>query len=213
MNKKRSLIWSCLAVLAGLGSMPTAQAADDPAWYLGAGVGRADVKRSSSWAAQTDAGLLTRGITSSTQIESHAAAWKLFGGYRFNEFVAVEGGYQNLGRFNGVSTISAPAASSAGGKWDASAISVAAVATYPLGDRFGLLFKGGLAATRLKASVSQFNANETRVQPLLGIGVKFDATKVIGVRAEFERYNNVGDGSTTGQSPINIWSVSALYRF
>jgi hypothetical protein len=38
-------------------------------------------------------------------------------------------------------------------------------------------------------------------------------TKAIGPRGEFERFNNVGDGSTTGQSAVHAWSVSALYRF
>ena len=214
MNIKRSLVQGCLVVVAGLGGMPLAHAADEPAWYTGVGIGRTDVKRTNSWAAQTDAALRTNnGLTSSTLIESHDTAWKLFGGYQFNEFVAVEAGYNYLGSFKGVTTITAPAASTASGKWDASAISVAAVGTYPIVNRFGLLFKGGLAVTRLKASVAQFNANETRVQPMLGFGVKFDVTKTIGLRAELERFNNVGDGSTTGQSAVNVWSVSALYRF
>ena len=211
--KKTSLILSLVALVA-LGAGASSQAADELAWYAGAGIGRADVKRTSSWATQTDAALrINNGLTSSTLIDSHDTAWKLFGGYQFNQFVAVEVGYNDLGSFKGVTTVTAPAASTATGKWDASAISVAAVGTYPIVDRFGLLFKGGLAVTRLKASVAQFNSNETRVQPVLGFGVKFDVTKAIGLRAELERFNNVGDGSTTGQSAVNVWSLSALYRF
>ena len=210
----KSLVWSVVLAVAVLGGATEAQAADDPAWYAGAGVGRGDAKRTNSWANQTDAFLFTRGVTSSTLIDSHETAWKLFGGYQFNDIVAAEVAYNDLGRFKGVTSISVPApASTAGGTWDASALSISAVATYQLASRFGLLFKGGLAVTRLKASVSQLNANETRVQPLLGVGVKFDVTKVIGLRGEFERFNNVGDGDKTGQSAINVWSVSALYRF
>ncbi len=210
----KSLVWSVVLVAAVLCGATGTQAADDPAWYVGAGVGRADAKRTNSWANQTDAILLTRGIASSTLIDSHETAWKLFGGYQFNDIIAAEVAYNDLGRFKGVTSISVPApASTAGGTWDASAISVSAVATYQLASRFGFLFKGGLAVTRLNASVSQFSANETRVQPLLGVGVKFDATKTIGIRGEFERFNNVGDGDKTGQSVINVWSVSALFRF
>jgi OmpA-OmpF porin, OOP family len=209
-----SRAWPFLLAAAILGGATVVQAADDPAWYAGAGVGRSDAKRTNSWANQTDAFLLTRGITGSTLIDSHETAWKIFGGYQFNDIIAVEVAYNDLGSFKGVTSISAPApASTAGGSWDASAVSVSAVATYQLASRFGLLFKGGLAVTRLEASVSQFNANETRVQPLLGVGVKFDATKKIGIRGEFERFNNVGDGDKTGQSAINVWSVSALFRF
>lgn len=210
MNNKSIVraVWLAATLVGG-----AAVAADEPAWYLGAGAGRGDAKRANSWANQTDAFLLTRGITSSTLIDSHDTAWNVFGGYRFNDIVAIEAAYNNLGSYSGTTTISAPAAATAGGTWDAKAFSVSAVVTYPIVDRFGLLFKVGLAATRLEASVSQLNANETRVQPLFGVGVKYDFTRSFGVRAEFERFNNVGDGSTTGQSPIDVWSASVLYRF
>jgi OmpA-OmpF porin, OOP family len=211
-----------VCAVLGTAAMPAAVSAaqpiaNDPAWYAGGGIGRSDVKRSNSWANQTDALLRANsGITSSTLIESHDTAWKLFGGYQFNDIVAVEVGYHDLGKLKGVTTITAPAPGTAAGTWEASALSVSAVATYGITDRFGFLIKGGLAATRLKANVSSpapFSANETRVQPVLGVGVKFDFTKAIGVRAEFERFNNIGDGATTGQSPFQVWSVSGLYRF
>lgn len=213
----KSPLWPLVLVFAMFTGAPPVQAADEPAWYVGAGVGRTDVKRANSWAAQTDAALLTSGVTSSTLIDSHDTAWKLFGGYQFNEFIAAEAGFYRLGDFDGVTTISAPAPGSiAGGSWDVKAVTLSAVATYPLANRFGLLFKAGLAASRLEVNVAAptgFSRSETRVQPLLGLGVKFDVTKAIGLRGEFERFVNVGDGSTTGQSAVNVWSASALYRF
>lgn len=213
MNNK-SLMWTCLLVVAGLGA-PGIHAADDPGWYAGAGVGRTDVKKTSSWAQLTDGTLATRGITSNTVIDSHDTAWKLFGGYQFNENFAVEGGYHNLGQFKGATVITAPAASTAVGKWDAYAGSVAAVGIYPVVNRFAVFAKAGLAVTRLKVDVpgAQFSPSATRVQPLLGVGVKYDINKAFGLRGEFERFNNVGDGSKTGQSPINVWTVSGQYRF
>jgi hypothetical protein len=51
------------------------------------------------------------------------------------------------------------------------------------------------------------------MQPLLGLGLKFDFTKAFGVRGEWERFNNVGDGSTTGQTPMNVWTLSGQFRF
>jgi len=58
-----------------------------------------------------------------------------------------------------------------------------------------------------------YSPSATRVQPLLGVGLKFDFNKTFGVRAEFERFSNVGDGSSTGQSPIYVWSAGAQVRF
>ncbi len=211
--KNKSMLYAFIVFAVFAGAIVPAAAADDPAWYIGAGAGKGNAKSASSWAGQTDAFLLTRGITSSTSIDSYDTAWKVFGGYRFNDIVAVEAAYNDLGRYSGTTSISAPAASTAPGTWDATAFSVSAVLTYPVADRFGLLVKAGLAATRLEATVSQLNTTETRVQPVFGAGVKFDFTKQFGMRAEYERFNNVGDGSTTGQSAINVWSASALYRF
>lgn len=204
---------ACLALCASAFAGQL-RAADEPAWYLGGGAGRGEAKSPSSWAGQTDAALAAVGVTSRTSIESHETAWKVFGGYRFNDMVAIEVAYNGLGRYKGTTTITAPAPGSvAGGTWDTSAFSVAAVGTYPVVERFGLLFKAGLAATRLNASVSSFSKTETRVQPMFGVGAQFAATKAVGLRAEFERFQNVGDGSTTGQSAINMFTASLLYRF
>lgn len=211
-----SRIWACVAALAAFVAVPGVQAADDPGWYAGAGIGRTDVKKTSSWTQVTDAALFRSGFTSNTLIESHDTAWKLYGGYQFNEHFAVEGGYHDLGQFKGTTIVSAPAASTAGGKWAAYAGSIAAVGSYPIAGRFSVLAKAGLAVTRLKVDLpvpTPFSPSATRVQPLLGLGVKFDFNKQFAMRGEFERFNNVGDGDRTGQTPINVWSVSAQYRF
>ncbi len=213
---KNKSIRVCLFALTILCGVPSVQAADDPAWYVGVGLGRTDVKKTSSWTQVTDAALLTRGLTSTTLIESHDTAWKLFGGYQFNENFAVEAGYHDLGTFKGVTSVTAPAAATVGGKWDAYAGSVSAVGIYPLVKQFSVFGKAGFAVSRVKVDVpaaAPYSASATRLQPLIGIGARFDITKAIGVRAEFERFNNVGDGDKTGQSPVNVWSISAQYRF
>jgi OOP family OmpA-OmpF porin len=214
MNNK-SLVWAGLLAVVSLCGATGIEAADDPVWYVGAGGGRADAKRTSSWGQVADASLLNSGITSSTQVESHETAWKIFGGYQFNQNWAAEAGYTDLGNYRGTSSISAPAVAAAGGNWQAYAVSVAGVGIYPVTDRFAVFGKAGLAGTRLKVNVSgtQYSPSATRAQPLLGVGGRFDVTKVFGVRAEFERFNNVGDGSSTGQTPINVWSLSGQYRF
>ena len=211
-----SLIWACVAALAAVAGMPVAQAADDPNWYAGIGLGRTDVKKTTSWTQTTDATLFSRGFTTNTLIDSHDTAWKLYGGYQFNENFGVEAGYHDLGRFKGNTIVSAPAASTAGGNWVAYAGSLSAVGSYPLFNRFSVLGKAGLAVTRLKVDLplpSPYSPSATRVQPLLGLGVKFDFNKQFSMRGEFERFNNVGDGDKTGQTPINVWSLSAQFRF
>lgn len=46
-----------------------------------------------------------------------------------------------------------------------------------------------------------------------GVGVQYDVDEDIAVRAEFERYRDVGDQATTGQSDVDLLSVSVIYHF
>jgi OOP family OmpA-OmpF porin len=215
MNNKNSVRLILSAVLV-FGGVQYAGAADDAGWYVGAGGGRSEVQRPGSFG-QVETGILqqTRGISSTTQIDSHDTAWKIFGGYQFNENFAVEAAYHDLGSFKGVTTITAPAASVAPGKWDATAGSLAAVGMYPLVKGLFVMGKAGLAVSELKVSVpgALYSPSVNRVQPLLGVGLKYEFNKMFGLRAEFERFNNVGDGSDTGQSPIHVWSLGAQVRF
>ena len=57
------------------------------------------------------------------------------------------------------------------------------------------------------------NPTNARVQALLGAGLTYDVTKQFSVRTEWERFNNVGDGSTTGQTAIDVISLSGQFRF
>ena len=202
--------------MALLGGVQQAGAADDAAWYLGGGGVRSDAKRPGSYG-QVESGILqqTRAISSTTQIDSQSTTWKVFGGYQFNENFAVEVAYHDLGSFKGVTTITGPVASVAAGKWDATAGSLAAVGMYPLVKGLFVTGKAGLAVTDLKVSVpgALYSPSVNRVQPLLGAGLKYEFNKTFGVRAEFERFNNVGDGSSTGQSPIHVWTLGAQVRF
>jgi OmpA-OmpF porin, OOP family len=197
-------------------------AADEPSWYGGIGLGRGEVARPGSWAERTDLSLFTQGVTSVTTISTGNTAWKLFGGYQMNENFGVEAGYARLGKFGGISTVTAPAAGTGSGTWDASAFSVSAVGTLPIHEnRVSAIGKLGLAYTRLDvnetaprgATTVALNPSNDRANLVLGIGLRFDLTKTVGLRAEWEHYSNVGDGTSTGQSAVDVWSLNAVFRF
>jgi OOP family OmpA-OmpF porin len=222
MKNWKLLMWSVILAAISPGYALGAPAADDSGWYVGLGVGRSDARRTTSWGGQTDASLLANGITSSTVVSSHDTAWKLFAGYRFNENFAAEGGYTRIGRFAGTSVISAPAAATAPGTWDANALSAAIVGIAPIAKQFSAFGKLGLAYSRLSVSVAApgaggttvlVNPNNARLQALVGAGLTYDVTKQFSVRTEWERFNNVGDGSTTGQTAIDVFSLSGQFRF
>ena len=222
MNTWKFMMWSGILAAISPGYAHAAQAADDSGWYGGIGVGRSDARRTTSWATQTDATFAANGVTSSTLISSHDTAWKLLAGYRFNENFAAEGGYTRIGRFSGTSVISAPAAATALGTWDAKAINAAIVGIAPIAKQFSAFGKLGIAYSQLTVSVAApgaggatvlVNPKNSRTQALVGAGLTYDITKQFSVRTEWERFGNVGDGSTTGQTAIDVFSLSGQFRF
>jgi len=217
MKNWKSLVWSSILAVAGLSHAPGVLAADELSWYVGGGLGMSDAQRTTSWGQQVDAIFLTNGFTTNTLISSHETAWKIFGGYQFNQNFAVEAGYTYFGKFDGTTYISAPAPGLGAGKWEASSpLNVAVVGTVPVWDRLSAIGKLGLAYTKVTVTVSAptpISLSASRVQPLLGVGLKYDFTKAFTVRGEFEHFNNVGDGSNTGQTAINVWSLSGQYHF
>jgi OOP family OmpA-OmpF porin len=84
-----------LVAFALIASAPAS--AQDPGWYLGAGIGRSRAKIDD---AQIISGLEGAGIaTTGIDDQNRDTGWKVFTGYQFNRYFALEGGYFDLGRF------------------------------------------------------------------------------------------------------------------
>jgi len=222
MKNWKFLLWGGILAAISPDHALAAQAADDSGWYVGLGAGRSDARRTTSWSQLTDSALGANGITSSTLISSHETAWKILGGYRFSENFAAEGGYTRIGRFAGTAVISAPAVAAAPGTWDAHAVSAAAVGIVPLTKQFSAFGKLGLVYSRLSVNVAApgiggatvlVSPKNSRTDVLVGAGLTFDVTKQFSVRTEWERFSNVGDGATTGQTAIDVFTLSGQFRF
>ena len=214
------LVCGSILAAAMAGGATTGQAADESVggWYAGIGAGRSDAKRTGSWGSQADLALQTGGITSTTSVGGGDTAWKLYVGDQFHENIAIEAGYTRLGKFSGSSVISAPKAGLAQGTWDAYAGNVSVVGLIPIGNQFTAFGKLGIAYSRLSVSVVApgpvvFSPSTSRFEPVFGLGFRYDFNKRVGLRAEWEHYNNVGDGSTTGQTAVEVWSLNAQFRF
>lgn len=214
----------CMAavLLLSIGASAQAHAAKEAPWYGGISLGRGEAKRTGSWAEQADLSFRSQGVTSRTTVGTGDTAWKMFGGYQFDENLGIEASYARLGKFNGNSTVTAPGAGIGSGTWEADAFAVAATGSLPFQENRAAAFaKLGLAYTRLSVSATAagggtsaaFSPSNDRINPMLGVGIRFDMTKKIGLRAEFEDYNNVGEGGKTGQSAVEMLSIGMQYRF
>lgn len=141
-------------------------------------------------------------------------AFKFFGGYEFNENVAIEGGYTRFGEFT------VDYADSLGVYFtetrELSAFYVAAVGTIPLGP-VSLFGKAGLANWWADYSESaswwSWSDSATGIDPVVGFGAKIDLGETFALRGEFERYMDVGDADLADRSDIDVLSVNAVLKF
>src|SRR5512139_1934709 len=111
--------------------------ADGP--YIGASVGQAWVDASAGEieaAFATDDGFVASGTT----IDDSDTGWKAFAGYRFNPYLALEGGYVDLGKATFTTTIASAPPPYDGltpfqihGTAEATGVNLVAIAGVPLG--------------------------------------------------------------------------------
>lgn len=151
-------------------------------------------------------------------------AWKIFGGYQFTPYLAVELGYNDFGRITSDASVSIFGTSFTGSaKIEATAFELTGVGMLPLGHQFSLYGKLGAyyAETKSSANLTQTTAPFTSASSsqsgnnsnlTFGLGARYDFTKNIAVRAEWQRFSKVGNDDT-GKGDIDVLAIGALYRF
>jgi OOP family OmpA-OmpF porin len=169
-----------------------AAAQDRPGFYVGGSLGQ------SEHADQCE------GVGAGISCDDKDTAWKVFGGYQFNRYVAVEVGYTNLGE----------ATAAAGGVTvtdEATAFEVVAVGMYPIIDRLSVYGKLGLFRGELDRSSNNpavVTGSNSQTDITFGFGLRYDITSNIAVRGEWQTYREVGD-----ITDVNVISIGALFRF
>lgn len=207
-----------VALAAGLAlAFSGAAQAQASGWYAGAGIGWSSVDLS-------DSVLPVTGATASTlSKDEDDTGYKLFAGYRFNQNLAVEGSWTDLGKFSATRNVTAPAVGSVTGNVKTNGWNVDVVGLLPLQNNFTLYGKVGAFFSTTKTSLSTSGAvvlaagtdpnrkkSETNVK--WGLGAEYDFSKTTALRAEWERFENVGD-NRTGESDVDLLSVGLQFRF
>jgi len=185
------------AFVLALPSVSMAQARGDTGWYLGASVGQSKARH-----------VDCAGFDS---CDSKAAAFGILGGYQINRNFAAELGYHDFGRV----TFSAPGVS---GNIKASAAELVGLGAYPFANRFSVYGKLGAyrAEAKLSASLAGSGSGSLKDRTTdltFGFGARYDVTRETGVRAEWQRYKNVGGDDTGGKYDIDVISIGLIWRF
>ena len=203
-----------LAALAAIAS-PFA-VADDSGWYGGVNVGQSRAKIDD---ARITRSLLGAGATAtSISNDDRDTGYKLFAGYKFNRYFALEGGYFNLGRF-GFSATTVPAGT-LNGNIRLDGLNLDAVGILPITPKFSAFGRAGMDYAEARDNFSStgsvpalMNLNPTKREAnyKFGAGLQYDFTQSLGMRLEAERYR-IND-AVGNKGDIDLVSLGLVYRF
>ena len=205
---KLSLI--ALAVLASSFAI-----ADDSGWYAGANVGRSSATIDN---ARITSGLLGSGFSSATITDDdRSTGYKIFGGYQYNNYLAVEAGYFDLGNF-GFNATTVPAGT-LNGKIKLKGLNMDLVGTLPITEKFSVLGRIGVNYAHANDSfvgtgavnVLDPNPSKRDTNLKVGLGLQYAFTPALAMRAEVERYR-IND-AVGNKGDIDLVSLGLIYRF
>lgn len=236
MKKLRKL---ALSVALAAGSAPAFAA--QPGFYAGIGFGQAST---SDWVSEDDmltlldiagveAGVLAFSGNISSDSDDKDSGWKLYGGYQFNDNLAVEASYMDLGTATGDARASGDFLFSGGGTgsgslfvgtdMEATALTIDGVGRLPVAPWLDLFAKLGMYRSDLELTVvvgasgaggtasDSVKESDNSTGAHIAIGADFNVAPQVIIRAEWERLADVEFDD--GETDIDMLSISAAYRF
>jgi OOP family OmpA-OmpF porin len=146
--------------------------------------------------------------------DDEGTAWRLLGGYQVNPHIAIELAYTDLGEVSASGLVFGFDTRVA---VEATAIELVGVGSLPLSDRFSLYGKAGVYRADTDAfvrvsGVGSATISETNTDPTIGLGARLDVTQAVALRAEWQRYMDLGGGDI-GEDDVDVFTVGALFRF
>ncbi|WP_194715435.1 outer membrane beta-barrel protein [Noviherbaspirillum soli] len=197
--KAKSIISALVLALPALAatSALAADAAVNPSFYVGGGLGKSDFK------INCEAGL---------SCSNPSVNVKLLAGYQFSPNFAVEGAYANYGTVK---------ASDESYKLKARlhSFTLAGLGIIPLSNEVQVFGKLGVHFSRGKLDVAYpyegISGSDSghKTGLLLGAGVQYDFTRNLAGRFEYERLNFGSDTLLTDKNNLNVFSLGLLYKF
>lgn len=201
--------------IATLSLSPIANAADDDGWYLGASIGRTseDISFRDAYTSLLPAGAAINSYSDGNQDQGG----KIFAGYQFNRYFAIEGGYFDLGEFNysAITTPAGPLSSEFGAK----GLNLDLVGILPMTEKLSLLARYGYNNARTTSAYQGGGVvpaiiprvREENEHTKFGLGAEYDLSSSFSLRLEAERYRLEQPFSSVGN--VDLYSVGLVYRF
>ena len=194
MPAKSSIAALGFVVAAGL-ALPAMAQVGMNGWYVGASIGQAKARDACNDLAGT-------GLS----CDDTDTAWKIFAGYQFHPSFAAEAGYINLGKASAAGFGLTDEVKSTA--WDLSLIS-----SVPVTEPLSLFGRLGVYSADVKEDTNfGFSSSHSNSDLTYGLGLRYNVTENLGVRAEWQRYHDVGGGDI-GKSNVDVLGGAALWSF
>lgn len=226
---ERKIGWAIGLALAIAAS--TASAAEESGWYVGLNGGQAtaDVSQEDGddaiiFAIEDVGGVVLAGESS---LDDSDTTWSIFGGYKVNQYFAVEAGYLDLGAveyrakanvlFPGFGTTTL----NSGIDVEVTGFTVAAIGSLPLGEMFDIHARLGLLFSETEVTVSisdrfgrfsdSDSASDTDV--FYGAGVTWHMGDSWALNLDYLLYKDVGNEDETGETDMDSVTLGLAYNF
>jgi OOP family OmpA-OmpF porin len=233
---KGLVVLVCGSLGGGLAGLPVAAQQGFVRYgYVGAGLGQGQGEiNQSDFSTQrvegqleTSLGLAAGSLAGTLGRSTHETdiGGKIFAGYRFNRYLAVEGGYAEptlAKHFKIYYTGSGPlAGQTLDGKYGVSAWPVTAVGFLPVPYLSGLSVygKAGAAYTTARYDLYtnglgvSYHAKKSKTNAVFGGGAQYDFGARWAARFDYEWYGEVGDAENTGRADVGLVTVNVMVKF
>ncbi len=215
----KATAWSVCAALLAAAVAASPAHADITKWYVGGGLGYGFTSDNTNSISQELASQSPSTSPTTITKDTSSLMYKVFLGYQFTSFIAVEASAFTLGKY-GADTQTSPT-----GSFDATykswGGSIDLLGIIPLGDHWRLFGKVGGVYTQNTAEFNGSGAVTVTTNKVshnsggwkVGAGAGYEFDSGVAFRLEWEQYH-LTDPFQTGQNPIvNTVVGSALYRF
>jgi OOP family OmpA-OmpF porin len=228
-GKAVSAIGMGLGLYAAMLNMASAQ--ELGGWYFGASAGQSQVDLNKEEFDELvvdsfeSAGLIV--VSGSSSLEDSDTAWSVFAGYRFNDYFAIEGGYQDLGTvgYRSSGTVALPGfpgtfPATLNIDFESAGFTAAGIGSIPLGETFALHGRLGVLFSDTEVTLTggttgfsdsdSFSASSQDI--FYGVGAAFRFGGHWSISLDYQLFKDVGDEEETGEEDVDVISASLSYR-
>lgn len=191
---------TALAVTLTAGAVTTASAEEELYNWAGVSLGKTDFNYNT-----------LNGITPGS-IDNSGNAFKIYMGFPITKNIGLEVGYMDLGK-----------GSISGATGDTSetharqVYNFDLVGNYDINESFSLFGKAGIYRWGMHSdkvvSGTRSTFDDDGFELTYGLGLQYNPNREVGLRLEWERFNNLGFKGTTGETDADLISIGAVYKF